>query len=290
MDFSVVTPSFRNSRWLKLCICSIADQQEVAVEHIVQDAVSDDGTLEWLPKDKRVKAFIEKDSGMYDAVNRGYRRAEGQVLSYLNCDEQYLPGALKKVRDFFEKHRDVDVAFGDCIVVDAGGNYVCERRALTPQRLHTWTGHGLSFLTAATFLRRRVIDKHQLFFSPKLRDLGDAEWALRLVKSGLKMALIREFLSIFTVTGNNMNWGENAARERKEFHAHAPAVVRVLGSLILVHHRLRRWCAGHYSCKPHDYAIYTLDSPEKRKAFHMTNPTFRWDPRPRVKRTTSLPT
>ena len=42
-------------------------------------------------------AFIEKDGGMYDAVNRGYRRAQGDILAYLNCDEQYLPGALKTV-------------------------------------------------------------------------------------------------------------------------------------------------------------------------------------------------
>ena len=92
MKFSIVTPSFRNSRWLKLCIASVADQQGVEFEHIVQDSCSDDGTQDWLPRDRRVKAFIEKDSGMYDAVNRGYRRAQGDILAYLNCDEQYLPG------------------------------------------------------------------------------------------------------------------------------------------------------------------------------------------------------
>ena len=99
MKFSIVTPSFRNSNWLKLCIASVADQQGVEVEHIVQDSCSDDGTQNWLPNDKRVKAFIEKDSGMYDAVNRGYRRATGDILAYLNCDEEYLPGALKTSHD-----------------------------------------------------------------------------------------------------------------------------------------------------------------------------------------------
>src|SRR5256885_10883439 len=46
---------------------------------------------DWLPHDRRVKAFIEKDHGMYDAVNRGLRRAQGEILAYINCDEQYLP-------------------------------------------------------------------------------------------------------------------------------------------------------------------------------------------------------
>ncbi|MGZ4972375.1 MAG: glycosyltransferase family 2 protein, partial [Limisphaerales bacterium] len=63
MEISVVTPSYRNSAWLKLCVASVADQA-VSLEHIVQDNISDDGTAEWLFKDPRVKAFAEKDCGM----------------------------------------------------------------------------------------------------------------------------------------------------------------------------------------------------------------------------------
>jgi len=276
VQFSIVTPSFRNSRWLKLCIASVADQQGVQLEHIVQDAVSDDGTLDWLPHDTRVQAIVEKDKGMYDAVNRGYRRAKGDILAYINCDEQYLPGALKKVADFFDKHPDVDVVFGDCIVVDADGNYLCERRALTPQKAHTQVSNNLSFLTAATFLRRSVIDEKQVWFDTKWRDVGDADWTLRLLKSGVRMAVLPEFITAFTETGTNMNLGANATREKKEFMAAAPAWARLLQPLVLVHFRLRRWQAGHYRCEPHDYAIYTLGNPDRRKMFHVANPTFRW--------------
>jgi len=53
----------------------------------------------------RVTAFIEKDSGMYDASNRGLRRARGEILAYINCDEQYLPGALHRFGPFFNKIR-----------------------------------------------------------------------------------------------------------------------------------------------------------------------------------------
>jgi glycosyltransferase involved in cell wall biosynthesis len=112
MRFSIITPSFRSSDWLKLCIPSVADQG-VELEHIVQDSCSDDGTQEWLSRDERVKAFIEKDRGMYDAVNRGLSRASGDIMAYLNCDEQYLPGALSAVREYFEANPEVEVAFGD---------------------------------------------------------------------------------------------------------------------------------------------------------------------------------
>src|SRR2546428_10163429 len=115
MRFSIITPSFRSSAWLKLCLASVADQA-VAVEHIVQDAGSDDGTLDWLLEDKRVKAFVEKDQGMYDAINRGLQRSRGDILAYLNCDEQYLPGALSQVATFLEQHPSIDVLFGDIVM------------------------------------------------------------------------------------------------------------------------------------------------------------------------------
>src|SRR5882672_5223739 len=108
MRFSIITPSFRSSAWLKLCLASVADQA-VAVEHIVQDAGSDDGTLDWLLQDRRAIVLVEKDQGMYDAINRGLRRASGDILAYLNCDEQYLPGALAAVSNVFDRSPHLDI-------------------------------------------------------------------------------------------------------------------------------------------------------------------------------------
>src|SRR6202030_3398287 len=138
MKFSIVTPSFRNSEWLKLCIASVADQEGVDLEHIVQDACSDDGTQKWLPYDRRVRAFIEKDLGMYDAINRGYRRSRGEILAHLNCDEQYLPGALRAVQAFFEQHPQIEVALAGTIVVDGNGKYTCHRHSMVPKASHVW--------------------------------------------------------------------------------------------------------------------------------------------------------
>ena len=274
-EISVVTPSFRSGRWLPLCISSVADQG-VRHEHIVQDAGSDDGTLDWLSQDPRVVTYVEKDRGMYDAVNRGYRRARAGIVSYLNCDEQYLPGALAKVLAFFKHHPEVDILFGDCLVVDAMGVYLCERRALTPQRIHTWTASNLAFLTAATFIRRRLLDQHGLWFNADFREAGDQDWALRLIQARIKKAVLPEFLSVFTETGTNLSLGPNAASERRAFHATAPAWAHWVSPLALVHFRLRRWQAGHYRCRPHDYAIYTQADPRQRKTFQVTKPTFRW--------------
>jgi glycosyltransferase involved in cell wall biosynthesis len=274
--FSVITPSFRNSDWLRLCIASVADQG-VELEHIVQDAGSDDGTLEWLLQDPRVKAFVERDQGMYDAVNRGLRRAQGEILSYLNCDEQYLPGALAAVDDFFRKNPAIDVLFADFVVVDAKGKYLFHRKVQTPLLYHTWVAHLASF-TCATFFRRRLIAGEGFFFNEKLRDVGDADWIVRLLRRNVSMGVLRRFTSVFTLTGDNRYARPQARRERTELAASAPLWARQGRALIVLHHRLRRLLGGIYFQKPFSYALYTADNAAERTVQNVTRPTAKWRP------------
>jgi glycosyltransferase involved in cell wall biosynthesis len=274
VSFSIVTPSFRNSHWLKLCIASVADQQGVECEHIVQDSCSDDGTQDWLPHDPRVKAFIEKDSGMYDAINRGYRHAQGDILAHLNCDEQYLPGALKAVQDFFEKNPHIEVALAGTIVVDGAGQYMCHRHSLVPHPQHVW--FRFSALTCSIFLRRRVIHERGIFFDTRWRDLGDFHWVVALIKNRVPMAVSNQFTSVFTDTGENMGLKSNATREKNETAALMPPLARMLKPVWIAHHRLRRLAAGHFSLPPTSYSIYTFDSPEARVEFDAPKPTAIW--------------
>src|SRR6266446_5404036 len=270
---SVITPSFRNSAWLKLCIASVADQQ-VIVEHIIQDAGSDDGTLDWLPQDRRVKLFVEPDQGMYDALNRGLRRARGEILACLNCDEQYLAGALMAVAGFFEQRPEIDVLFGDVVMVDTQGHYLYHRKVQTPLKFHTWTCH-LSTLSCATFFRRRLVLEHGLTFDPRWRDVGDGEWILRLLKRGVRMAALGCFTSAFTQTGSNMSAGANARREAQQLFQSAPWWARQIRPAFIVHHRLRRLFGGLYMQKPFSYQLFTRQSPDRRELIQVRRPRFR---------------
>jgi glycosyltransferase involved in cell wall biosynthesis len=274
VKFSNITPSFRNSKWLKLCIASVADQQGIELEHIVQDSCSDDGTQDWLPHDSRVKAFIEKDGGMYDAVNRGYRRATGDILAYLNCDEQYLPGALKKVHDFFEANPKIEVALAHTIVTDGAGKYICHRHQMIPHPQHVW--FRFPILTSSIFIRRKVIHERGIFFGTRWRDLGDFHWILALMKNKVPMKTCDSFTSVFADTGENMNLKPNAIREKSETDAMIPAAVKILKPAWIVQHRLRRFAAGHFFLKPTSYSIYTLQNPERRVRFDVAKPTAVW--------------
>lgn len=274
MRFSIITPSFRNSDWLRLCIPSVADQQGVEIEHIVQDSCSDDGTQEWLPSDTRVKAFIEKDQGMYDAVNRGFRRASGELLAYINCDEQYLPGALKMVHDFFAAHPEIDVVLADSIVTDSAGDYICHRYSLEPTYAGIWVRFPV--LTSSMFIRRTVLDKAGCYFDTQWRDLGDFFWVLDMVKKGIRMAVLPCFTSIFTDTGDNMNLKPNAKRERAIKDRQAPAWVKAMSLPLAIHYRLRLAARGSLTQKPFDYSLYTLNSPSRRVIRRAVKPTSFW--------------
>src|SRR4051794_12168911 len=112
---SIITPSFRQLDWLRLAMASVADQQGVSIEHIVQDGETD-GVREVFEKVSAIpgggdyvpRLFVEKDNGMYDAINRGLARSTGEICGYLNCDEQYFPSALRAVADYFAANPNID--------------------------------------------------------------------------------------------------------------------------------------------------------------------------------------
>jgi glycosyltransferase involved in cell wall biosynthesis len=274
MQLSIITPSFRSSQWLRLCIASVADQEGTKVEHIVQDSCSDDGTQEWLPTEARVKAFIEKDQGMYDAVNRGFRRSTGQVLAYLNCDEQYLPGALLAVHDFFITHPAVDAVVSDTIVTDRAGAYICHRYSLIPGKNGLWVR--LPVLTCALFVRRRVVEAMGLYLDTQWRDVGDCFWVTEMVRRGVRFAVLPCFTSVFTDTGENMNLKPNALRERQVKWKMAPAWAKLLKPAFALQYRLRVTLRGAPFQKPFDYSLYTLADPNRRVTRHATRPTSFW--------------
>jgi glycosyltransferase involved in cell wall biosynthesis len=275
VQFSIITPSFRASEWLKLCIPSVADQG-VELEHIVQDSVSDDGTLDWLPGDRRVKAFIEKDRGMYDAVNRGLRKSKGEILAYINCDEQYLPGALQNVWNYFRENPGIDLVFAHAIVVNPDGDFNCFRKAQIP-----WQWHArvvvLCTLTCSMFFRRSLIDRHKLFFDDHYRELGDVDWVIRALRQRVGVKVLPRYTSIFTETGDNLSLKPNGMRERREFAAQAPFLVRKSGRVLHMAYQVSRLIQGGYFEKPLSYSIYTRNKPMTRSTFNVAKPQPFWN-------------
>jgi glycosyltransferase involved in cell wall biosynthesis len=271
--FSIITPSFRNGDWLRLCIESVADQG-VSLEHIVQDAGSDDGTLDWLPLESRVTAHIEKDEGMYDAINRGFRRATGEIVAYLNCDEQYLPGALEAVQREFVENPDLDVLLTDLVVVDGNGDYICHRRSMKPRLNQMWLRFNVT--TCSVFIRRSSLERMDLYFDTRWKALGDFFWYRKMLEQGARIGLLRKFTSAFTETGANLALSPTGLAERREKASMTPAWIRMTAPLHLAFYRLRMLASGVFFQKPFRYEIHTLESPARRVVRNVPNPCATW--------------
>lgn len=100
---TIITPCLNAVAHLRLCLESVAGQEGVDVEHIVVDGGSDDGTIGVL--DEWGGRYVsEPDSGQSEAINKGFRLASGDIVTWLNADDTLLPGAVATVVDIFADH------------------------------------------------------------------------------------------------------------------------------------------------------------------------------------------
>jgi hypothetical protein len=207
-------------------------------------------------------------------------RAAGDIACYLNCDEQYLPGTLAFVKGFFDSNPAVDVLFGGAVVVDKDGEYICSRQVLVPRLRHTVACH-LNTLTCATFFRRSLVERG-LLFDTAFRNIGDAEWIVRLLDHGVSMRHTSRCLSIFMETGSNLGTAPEYHVEQCRLMDRYPRWWRTLGFLWAAAHRLRRLAAGYYQSGPLSYSMYVPGQPDARQSFRVARSTFVWKSRLRL--------
>ncbi len=274
MKISVITPNRNSGAWLNLCIASVADQGGVVIEHLIHDALSSDLDTDFISKHPNIKLVSEADSGMYDAINRGLKKASGDIFAHLNADEQYLPGALESVAKCFREDSRLDVLYADSIVVDSLGEPVCCRKSMKPTRLLKYTH--FPTITSSLFFHRRVIDEHRLYFDSKYRVVADAVWMRESVTKNLRTAVLRQYTSAFTETGANLDLSLAASDESRNLSESNPAWAMRLSFLLRALTRVKRLLQGTYHQRPFSYQIFTLSHPKRRKQFDVKNPTCIW--------------
>lgn len=274
VDISIVTPSLRQFQWLQLCAASVADQENILHEHIVQDAGTGDLVEQWARGIPNLTLYVEQDSGMYDAINRGLRRARGEICAYLNCDEQLLPSALARVSSFFDAHPEIDVLFGDAILVDEQGNPISYRRTVLPTLLHLRHAH-LNTPTCSTFFRRKLLDRGFLF-DPNWKTIGDLIWMEMLLRARVPMATLHEPLAVFAFTGGNLGSTVAAKEEGARWRGENSLTAPLKKNVAVVLHRARKFLAGAYWPRRVEIQIYTPDSASVRQSKRAEHVGFSW--------------
>jgi glycosyltransferase involved in cell wall biosynthesis len=274
VTISIVTPSFRQLPWLKRCIRSVSDQSGVGVEHIVQDAGSGQELEKWVADYSSARLFVEEDSGMYDAINRGLGKSSGAICAFLNSDEQYLPGTLEKVARTFEKNPAIDLIAGDFLVLSEKQKLLAYRKA-TPLRSAMIRTDHLYDHSCAIFFRRRVWEAG-FVFDTRLRAVADAEWVCRVLDAGFRTMVLPEYLSTFTVTGHNLGVSPAAVREAADQLSSNPRWLRVIAPALREYRHAEKLLRGGYKSGPITYEVFAGEDDERRTRFVCDRPSSRY--------------
>jgi glycosyltransferase involved in cell wall biosynthesis len=269
---SIITPSFNQLEYLKRCCASVADQPGPH-EHLVIDGGSTDGTAEWLSRQPGIRWISERDCGMYDAINKGLGMARGEIAAYLNCDEQYLPGALQAVTAWMDVHPEDSLVFGDALLVRADGSLAAFRKAYPLRWAYVASAH-LYVLTCTMFFRTRLVSTLG-GFDPSWKTCGDMDFVIRALRGGAQARHIRRYLAAFTMTGQNLGSSALALRETRALRARMPAWVRLLRPLLNGLRQSEKVLAGsHIQHWPMDYALCGTDGQRVNRS--ASRASFRW--------------
>jgi len=121
---SIITPSLNQGAYIEENIKSVLNQGYPNFEHIIIDGGSADETIDVLKKYDHLIWVSEKDSGQSEAINKGFRRAKGEIIAWLNSDDCYEPNAFKTIAKELNRDEGKYFVFGDCNVIDGKGEII----------------------------------------------------------------------------------------------------------------------------------------------------------------------
>ena len=156
---SIITPSYNQAAYLEQTLRSVLEQDYPQLEYFVADGGSTDGSLEIIQRyAPRLAWWVsEKDSGQADAVNKGFARASGEIIGWLNSDDLYEPGCIARAAGLFEQHPEAALVCGDVRSIDGDG------QAINIMRFDDWSLPDLLAFNIISqpgvFIRRSALEK-----------------------------------------------------------------------------------------------------------------------------------
>lgn len=195
----IVTPSYQQGIFIAGAIQSVVDQGYPKLQYFVKDGGSNDSTVSVLGQfEGKLSGWIsEEDSGQSQAINIGFDHTDGEIMAWLNSDDLLMPGALHTVASYFNCHPEVDVVYGNRLLIDEND-----------MEIGQWIlpGHDSEVLLWADYIpqetlfwRRRIWDKVGGKIDESFHFAMDWDLILRFRAVGAKFGHIPAFLGAFRV-------------------------------------------------------------------------------------------
>lgn len=204
-------------------------------EHLVIDGNSTDGTVELLrdlttnERHQNVSWISERDSGQSEALNRGFRQAQGDIIGWLNSDDRYRTGCFEHIVQAFEKNPGVDIFYGDYLLVDEAGSAFQLRREIEFSKFILLYHRVLYIPTTTTFFRRKIFDDGNRL-DEGLQYAMDLDFFIRLSAHGYCFKHIPQLLADFRLQAKSKTCsapGKQRVEHQQVILAAAPILRRI---------------------------------------------------------------
>jgi glycosyltransferase involved in cell wall biosynthesis len=207
---SVITVVYNGVKDIERTMLSVLNQAYPNIEYLVIDGKSNDGTLEVIKKyQDRIKLMSERDTGIYDAMNKGLKMATGDYLLFMNAgDEIYAPDTVAKI---FATANDADIYYGETEMINDKGESLGQRRHKAPVKF-TWRSfkYGMSVSHQAIYIRRSLTEQ----YNERYHLSADIDWIIRAAKKAKKIVKVDGYVAKYLVGGMSKQRHKQSLLER----------------------------------------------------------------------------
>lgn len=208
---SVITVVYNNVRDIDRTITSVLNQTYPAIEYIIIDGRSDDGTLDIIQKHgSRISRVIsEKDRGIYDAMNKGLALATGDYVIFMNSGDAFY--AADTVEKVFATAPWADIYYGETEMINDRLESLGQRRHQAPEKF-TWKSfkYGMNVSHQAIYIKRSLTEKYDL----KYQLSADTDWIIRAAKKAAKIVNTQQYVAKYLVGGMSKARHRQSLKER----------------------------------------------------------------------------
>lgn len=190
VKISIITPSFNQDQYIENTIQSVLNQDYSNLEYIIIDGGSSDKTVEIIKKyEKHLHYWIsETDNGQSHAINKGFEKATGEIIAWINSDDIYFPGTFKKVNDIFNSNSEIDVLYSNGVWINEKGEVIHRRKNL-PFHYKTWFYGMADPFQPEVFYRHEVLNKAG-YIDDSFTMMMDREWWIRMANNNCRFLYV----------------------------------------------------------------------------------------------------